>query len=113
MNSTETTTKPDQLSPRERRKLRNERREELKGSKGSWKEEVETRLDVKKKPPKGWVEILDINRLATKGYVWWMLSVPKNAEKIAADYIDIAFPERFPGVKFEVRMSSLTLFFRI
>lgn len=72
---------------------------------------METKLDVKKKPPKGWEQILDINRLATKGYVWWMLSVPKNAEKLAADYIDVVFPERFPGVKFEVSMSSLTLFF--
>lgn len=82
--------------------MRNERREELKEKKGSWKEDVETKLDVKKKAPKGWEEILDINRLATKGYQWWMLSVPKNGEKVAADQCDVVFPERLPGVKYEV-----------
>ena len=106
--SAETNLKPDNLSPKERRKLRNVRREELKGKKGSWKEEVETKLDVKKKPPKGWEEILDIDRLATKGYQWWMLSVPKNNEQKAADQLDIIFPERFPRVKYEVRFSTLT-----
>ena len=87
--------------------MRNERREELKEKKGSWKEEVETKLDVKKKAPKGWEEILDINRLATKGYQWWMLSVPKNGEKTAADQVDIVFPERLPGVKYEVSCTLL------
>lgn len=106
--SAETNLKPDNLSPKERRKLRNVRREELKEKKGSWKEEVESKLDVKKKPPKGWEEILDIDRLATKGYQWWMLSVPKNNEQKAADQLDIIFPERFPRVKYEVRSSTLT-----
>ena len=88
----ETNLKPDKLSPKERRKLWNERREELKEKKGLWKEEVESKLDVKKQPPKGWEEILDIDRLATKGYQRWMLSVPKNNEKKAADQLDIIFP---------------------
>lgn len=101
--SPETNLKPDKVSPKERRKLRNERREELKEKKGSWREEVESKLDVKKKPPKGWEEILDIDRLATKGYQWWMLSVPKNNEKKAADQLNIIFPERFPRLKYEVR----------
>jgi len=90
------------LSPKERRRLRNERRQALQEEKGNWKEEVENKLDVKKKPPKGWEEILDINRLATKGYVWYMVSVPKKQEHVAEEQLHILFPERFPGMKYEV-----------
>ena len=100
---TESDTKsPEQLTPKERRKLRNERREALKEERGNWKEEVENKLDVKKKPPKGWEEILDINRLASKGYVWYMCSVPKKAEHVAAEQLDILFAEKLPGMKYEV-----------
>lgn len=101
---TESDVKPvDQLSPKERRKLRNERREALKEEKGSWKEQVETKLDVKKKPLKGWDQILDINRLASKGYVWYMVSTPKKAEHEAAEQLHIQFAQMFPGMKYEVR----------
>lgn len=96
-----------QLTPKERRKLRNERREALKEEKGNWKEEVENKLDVKKKPPKGWEEILDINRLASKGYVWYMVSVPKKAEHVATEQLDILFAERFPGMKYEALAPSI------
>ena len=96
------------MSPKERRRLRNERRQALQEEKGNWKEEVENKLDVKKRPPKGWEEILDINRLATKGYVWYMVSVPKKAEHVAAEQLHILFPESFPGMKYEVLRNILT-----
>lgn len=107
----ESDVKPvDQLSPKERRKLRNERREALKEEKGSWKEQVETKLDVKKKPLKGWDQILDINRLASKGYVWYMVSTPKKAEHEAAEQLHIQFAQMFPGMKYEVLTPSIPSF---
>lgn len=106
----ESDPKPEQLSPKERRRLRNERRQALQEEKGNWKEEVENKLDVKKKPPKGWEEILDINRLASKGYVWYMVSVPKKQEHVAAEQLHILFPERFPGLKYEVLAPSIPTF---
>lgn len=90
--------------------MRNERREALKEEKGSWKEQVETKLDVKKKPPKGWDQILDINRLASKGYVWYMVSTPKKAEHEAAEQLHIQFAQMFPGMKYEVLTPSIPSF---
>lgn len=98
-------TKPGTLSAKERRKQRNERREELKDLKGSWRDEVETKLDVKKKAPKGWEEILDINQLTTKGMQWWMIAVPKNGEQRVADHIELVFQRLFPKAELQVRFS--------
>lgn len=100
-------TKPGTLSAKERRKQRNERREELKDLKGSWRDEVETKLDVKKKAPKGWEEILDINQLTTKGMQWWMIAVPKNGEQRVADHIELVFQGLFPKAELQILLPSV------
>lgn len=93
------------LSVRERRKLRNARREELIASKENWREEVEKKLDVKPKKLHGWQQELDMDRLSEQGLRWWMLSVYKNAEKELSDYFAKEFPRTFPGEHFEVSIS--------
>ncbi|CAM6129281.1 unnamed protein product [Calypogeia fissa] len=91
------------LSGRERRKLRNERREAHKlAQEQPWKEAVEDRLLEPKKKIKTWQEDADINRCIEKGVQWWMLQTTRKYEFDVAEQIDIILPEKFPGREFKV-----------
>lgn len=95
------------LSARERRRLRNERREEAKNSKPSWREEVEEKLSQRKKKPKSWMEEMNLDNLAVHGVQWWMLVVPRNSERVAADDLSKTFPSEFPDVEFQAYLPEI------
>lgn len=101
------TESAETLSARERRRLRNERREEAKSSKPSWREEVEKKLSQRKKKPKSWMEEMNLDNLAVHGVQWWMLLVPRNSERLAADDLSKAFPFQFPDIEFEVYLPEI------
>lgn len=95
------------LSARDRRRLRNERREEAKSSKPPWREEVEKKLSQRKKKPKSWMEEMNLDNLAVQGVQWWMLLVPRNSERLAADDLSKAFPSQFPDIEFQVYLPEI------
>ncbi|KAL2612608.1 hypothetical protein R1flu_024300 [Riccia fluitans] len=98
----------ESLSAKERRKLRNERREKLKATKEPWKEMVENKLlSMPKKKPKNWQADTDVNQLRAKGMQWWMIQTTRKFENQVAEQLDIIFPERFPGREFEVLVPTL------
>ncbi|MBA0666431.1 hypothetical protein Goklo_002843 [Gossypium klotzschianum] len=77
LDSTDTQVQlQQQLSARERRQLRNERRESKSGY--SWREEVEERLIKKpKKRYTSWTEELNLDNLAHLGPQWWVVRVSR------------------------------------
>lgn len=95
------------LSARERRRLRNERREEAKSSKPSWREEVEQKLSQRKKKPKSWMEEMNLDNLAVQGVQWWMLLVPRNSERLVAEDLSKAFPSEFPDIEFQAYLPEI------
>lgn len=95
------------LSARERRRLRNERREEAKSSKPSWREEVENKLSQRKKKSKSWTEEMNLDNLAVHGVQWWTLVVPRNSERLAADDLSKAFASEFPDIEFQAYLPEI------
>ncbi|XP_021765143.1 uncharacterized protein LOC110729677 [Chenopodium quinoa] len=104
------------LPAKERRKLRNERRE----SKAfDWKEEVEMRLIKKpKKRYASWTEELNLDTLAQLGPQWWVTRVARvngheTAEKLARslanNYPDIDFKLYLPAVQVKRKLKNGTL----
>ncbi|KAE9447698.1 hypothetical protein C3L33_20379, partial [Rhododendron williamsianum] len=78
------------LTARERRQLRNERRESKPGT--NWKEEVENMLAEKPKEKKvPWREKLNLDKLALLGPQWWIVRVSRGS----AQYISGVY---FPSV---------------
>nr|CAB3497617.1 unnamed protein product [Digitaria exilis] len=93
-----------ELTARERRLQRRERRE-LRAT--DWKEEVQDRLihepaRRRKKPPKrSWREELNLDLLAELGPQWWLVRVSMAP---GTDYVDLltkAIARRFPEVTFK------------
>lgn len=102
-SSTDKESDERNLSARERRKLRNERREAAIASQEQpWKERVQDRLLEPKKKIKGWQEDADINRCVAKGVQWWMIQTAKKFEFDVAEQISALFAENFPGREIEV-----------
>ncbi|KAL3680445.1 hypothetical protein R1sor_023401 [Riccia sorocarpa] len=96
------------LSAKERRKLRNEKREQLKATKEPWKEMVENKLLSKpKKKSKNWQVDADVNQLTAKGMQWWMIQTTRKFENHVAEQLDIIFPETFPDREYEVLVPTL------
>ncbi|KAG6543818.1 hypothetical protein Mapa_014658 [Marchantia paleacea] len=95
------------LSAKERRKLRNERREELKATKEPWKEMVENKWLTKPKKAKGWEADADVNQLKIKGMQWWMIQTTRKYENQVAEQLEIVFAETFPDREFEVLVPTL------
>ncbi|KAK0583920.1 hypothetical protein LWI29_005099 [Acer saccharum] len=117
LDSTATTaTTHQELSARERRQLRNERRERKTGH--SWKEEVEEKL--LKKPKKRyatWTEELNLDNLADSGPQWWVVRVTrlryeeiseKLARSLARNFPDIEFKMYAPAVKVKRKLKNST-----
>ncbi|PON90169.1 Transcription elongation factor [Trema orientale] len=90
-----------ELTARERRRLRNERRETKMGT--NWREEVEERL--LKKPKKryaSWTEELNLDTLANLGPQWWIVRVSRVRGQETAELIARLLARNFPHVPFEV-----------
>ncbi|KAM7464003.1 hypothetical protein LguiA_032124 [Lonicera macranthoides] len=88
------------FTARERRQLKNERREKTAYN---WKEEVEERLS--KKPRKRfnhWTEDLNLDYLAELGPQWWILKVYKLSCHQAAQSLTRFLAENYPQFEFKV-----------
>ncbi|CAH8356373.1 unnamed protein product [Eruca vesicaria subsp. sativa] len=90
-----------QLTARERRQLRNERRESKSGY--SWREEVEERLIKKpKKRYASWTEELNLDTLAESGQQWWVVRVSRVRGHETAQVLARALARQFPEMEFNV-----------
>ncbi|KAK4799981.1 hypothetical protein SAY86_025346 [Trapa natans] len=90
-----------QLSARERRQLRNLRRESRAAY--NWREEVEERLIKKpKKRYASWTEELNLDNLALVGPQWWIVRVSRVRGQETADVIARLLVREFPEVDFQV-----------
>ncbi|XP_006650822.1 transcription termination/antitermination protein NusG [Oryza brachyantha] len=99
-----------ELTGRERRKQRGERRE-LRAR--DWKEEVQERLihepaRRRKKPPKRtWRENLNLDLLAEHGQQWWLVRVSMAP---GTDYVELltkAISRRYPELSFKIYNPSI------
>ncbi|CAN8259977.1 unnamed protein product [Cochlearia groenlandica] len=93
--------KNHQLTAKERRQLRNERRESKSGY--SWREEVEERLIKKpKKRYATWTEELNLDTLAESGPQWWVVRVSRLRGHETAQILARALARQFPEMEFTV-----------
>ncbi|KAF3795518.1 hypothetical protein EJ110_NYTH00076 [Nymphaea thermarum] len=101
-------TNVEQLSARERRQLRNERRE-LKAY--DWKDEVEERLARrrKKRPPSARMEELNLDNLARLGPQWWVIRVSRLSGQEAAEQLARGIARNFPNIDFKACFSSFSI----
>ncbi|KAI8556812.1 hypothetical protein RHMOL_Rhmol05G0284400 [Rhododendron molle] len=89
------------LTARERRQLRNERRESKPGT--NWKEEVENMLAEKPKEKKvPWREKLNLDKLALLGPQWWIVRVSSGAAQYTSGVLARSLARKFPDVDFKV-----------
>ncbi|KAF8402732.1 hypothetical protein HHK36_010821 [Tetracentron sinense] len=89
-----------QLTAKERRQLRNERRE-IKTT--NWREEVEERL--LKKPKKryaSWTEELNLDNLALLGPQWWVVRVSRVSGQETAERLARVLVRNYPAIDFKV-----------
>ncbi|KAH7553784.1 hypothetical protein JRO89_XS12G0056000 [Xanthoceras sorbifolium] len=106
LDSTTATTTHQELSARERRQLRNERRESKSGH--SWREEVEQRL--LKKPKKryaSWTEELNLDNLADLGPQWWVVRVTRLRYEEIAQRLARSIARNFPDIEFKMYAPAL------
>ncbi|CAN4106066.1 unnamed protein product [Withania somnifera] len=98
--------KENLLTAKERRQLRNERRESKTGY--SWREEVEERLIKKpKKQYKSWTEELNLDNLAKLGIQWWVVRVSRVNGHETAERMARALARNFPDIDFQVYIPSV------
>ncbi|EOY07327.1 PREDICTED: uncharacterized protein LOC18597623 [Theobroma cacao] len=101
IDSTDTQQRQQQLSARERRQLRNERRESKAGY--SWREEVEERLIKKpKKRYTSWTEELNLDNLAHLGPQWWVVRVARIRGLETAEVVARSLARNFPDIEFKM-----------
>lgn len=97
----ESSPKENLLTAKERRQMRNERRESKTGY--NWKEEVEERLIKKpKKQYKSWTEELNLDNLAKLGPQWWVVRVSRVTGHETAERMARALARNFPNIDFQV-----------
>jgi hypothetical protein len=97
-----------ELTARERRRLRNERRE----SKGAtnWREQVEERLIKKpKKRYASWTDELNLDNLAKLGPQWWVIRVSRIKVEDAAEVLARSLAKNFPDMDFKVILTLIVL----
>ncbi|XP_041027121.1 uncharacterized protein LOC121267329 [Juglans microcarpa x Juglans regia] len=90
-----------QLPAKERRLLRNERRESKTTT--NWREQVEERL--MKKPKKryaSWTEELNLDNLAQLGPQWWVIRVARIRAEETAELLARSLARNFPDIDFKV-----------
>ncbi|KAF7142832.1 hypothetical protein RHSIM_Rhsim05G0202600 [Rhododendron simsii] len=94
------------LTARERRQLRNERRESKPGT--NWKEEVENMLAEKPKEKKvPWREKLNLDKLALLGPQWWIVRVSRGSAEYISGVLARSLARKFPDVDFKVYFPSV------
>lgn len=89
------------LTARERRQLRNERRERKATT--NWREEVEEKL--LKKPKKKyavWTEELNLDNLAKLGPQWWVVRVSRLRAQETAELLARSLVRNYPEFEFKV-----------
>ncbi|XVF55149.1 hypothetical protein PTKIN_Ptkin06aG0013400 [Pterospermum kingtungense] len=95
-----------QLSARERRQLRNERRESKAGY--NWREEVEERLIKKpKRRYTSWTEELNLDNLAYLGPQWWVVRVSRVRGLETAEIMARSLARNFPDIEFKMYTPSV------
>lgn len=93
--------KENLLTAKERRQLRNERRESKTGY--NWREEVEEKLIKKrKKQYKSWTEELNLDNLAKLGPQWWVVRVSRVNGHETAERMARSLARNFPAIDFQV-----------
>ncbi|RDX87544.1 hypothetical protein CR513_30972, partial [Mucuna pruriens] len=99
---------PEELSARERRRARSERRERKSGS--NWREEVEERLIAKPKKQKGsWMDELNLDNLAKLGPQWWVIRVSRVKGHDTAQLIARSLANNYPDVQFKIYAPSVNV----
>lgn len=89
------------LTARERRQLRNEKRESKTGH--NWKEEVEEMLRKKPKVKKiPWKEEFNLDRLGQLGPQWWVLRVPRSSAQYTSERLARSLERKFPHMDIKV-----------
>ncbi|XP_058109324.1 uncharacterized protein LOC131252672 [Magnolia sinica] len=96
----------EQLTAKERRQLRNERRESNAGY--SWREEVEQRLLKKpKKKYTSWTEELNLDNLSLLGPQWWVVRVSRVSAQSTTEQLARSLVRSFPDMEFKVYLPSV------
>lgn len=91
----------DNLSARDRRRLRNERRLNSEGI--NWRERVEERLIQKpKKRYASWTEELNLDNLALSGPQWWAVRVSRVSGQETADRLARLLARSYPDIEFKL-----------
>lgn len=91
-----------ELTARERRQLRNERRESKIG-RSNWREEVEEKLLIKpKKRYASWTEELNLDNLSDDGPHWWAIRLSRVNSQEIADRLARGFVREHPEIDFKV-----------
>ncbi|XP_051130332.1 uncharacterized protein LOC127250901 [Andrographis paniculata] len=99
---------PAPMSGRERRQMRNERRESKAGY--NWREDVEMRLIKKpKKRYSKWTEELNLDYLALPGPQWWVVRVSRVSGQETAERMARAMARTFPAMDFKVYIPSIQI----
>ncbi|XP_028783554.1 uncharacterized protein LOC114739637 [Neltuma alba] len=94
-------TDTQELTARERRRLRNERRESKTTT--NWREEVEERLIKKPKKKKtSWTEELNLDNLAKLGPQWWVIRGSRVRGQDTAQLLARSLARNFPDVEFKL-----------
>ncbi|KAK7286862.1 hypothetical protein RJT34_22181 [Clitoria ternatea] len=95
-----------ELSARERRRLRSERRESK--NTGNWREVVEERLIKKPKKQKtSWTEELNLDNLAKLGPQWWVVRVSRVKGHDTAQLLARSLVRNFPDLEFKVYVPAV------
>lgn len=95
------TANTQELTARERRQLRNERREN--NATTNWREQVEEKLMKKpKKRYKSWTDELNLDNLADLGPQWWVIRVARIRALETAETIARLLAKNFPDIDFKV-----------
>ncbi|KAK8918690.1 hypothetical protein KSP39_PZI021803 [Platanthera zijinensis] len=99
------------LSAKERRQLRNGRREKNAAVSGNWREEVEERLARRrKKDYSNWKEKLNLDNLAKLGPQWWTVRVSRVNGQETVERLSRALARGFPDMDFKVSFLLLLPF---
>ncbi|KAH1162576.1 hypothetical protein GLYMA_01G109100v4 [Glycine max] len=98
-----------QLSARERRRARSERRETRSGAK-NWREVVEERLMEKPKKQKGsWMDELNLDNLAKLGPQWWVIRVSRVKGNDIAQLLARSLAKNYPDMEFKIYAPSVNV----
>ncbi|KAL7612509.1 uncharacterized protein LOC111916013 [Lactuca sativa] len=99
--------KAEILTAKEKRELRNVKREENKSY--NWREDVEERLLKKpKKQFNSWKEELNLDKLAVMGPQWWIVKVSRAKGKDTVERMMQALAKNFPDAEFQVFTAAVS-----